>query len=198
MLSLENLLLSCVQVNRILKVAKPNIVVMKLLAGGHKKDSKVRKCQLSLMWNVLHTGLLQLNEQTQATVTLTFKRAGKVTIHFSLGNSLLQLFKYGIFLFLNVWKKKWEVHVRGHVQIWAFFKSRKNTVGRVLVVRISRCHVGQREERAFRLPAEGWTWKNEGAYWRGTPAIYSCVPITAGGWLAFAGLSWNIFQTLKS
>ncbi|RMC19130.1 hypothetical protein DUI87_03734 [Hirundo rustica rustica] len=29
------------EVNRILKVAKPNIVVMKLLAGGHKKDSKV-------------------------------------------------------------------------------------------------------------------------------------------------------------
>nr|XP_013802077.1 PREDICTED: N-alpha-acetyltransferase 35, NatC auxiliary subunit-like [Apteryx mantelli mantelli] len=28
------------EVNRILKVAKPNIVVMKLLAGGHKKDSK--------------------------------------------------------------------------------------------------------------------------------------------------------------
>ncbi|KAI1239910.1 N-alpha-acetyltransferase 35, partial [Lamprotornis superbus] len=30
------------EVNRILKVAKPNIVVMKLLAGGHKKDSKGR------------------------------------------------------------------------------------------------------------------------------------------------------------
>ncbi|XP_069481951.1 N-alpha-acetyltransferase 35, NatC auxiliary subunit isoform X3 [Ambystoma mexicanum] len=29
------------EVNHILKVAKPNIVVMKLLAGGHKKDSKV-------------------------------------------------------------------------------------------------------------------------------------------------------------
>ncbi|OXB64803.1 hypothetical protein ASZ78_010396 [Callipepla squamata] len=29
------------EVSRILKVAKPNIVVMKLLAGGHKKDSKV-------------------------------------------------------------------------------------------------------------------------------------------------------------
>lgn len=29
------------QVNRILKVAKPNFVVMKLLAGGHKKESKV-------------------------------------------------------------------------------------------------------------------------------------------------------------
>ncbi|XP_057577294.1 N-alpha-acetyltransferase 35, NatC auxiliary subunit isoform X3 [Hippopotamus amphibius kiboko] len=29
------------EVNRILKVAKPNFVVMKLLAGGHKKDSKV-------------------------------------------------------------------------------------------------------------------------------------------------------------
>ncbi|XP_041041665.1 N-alpha-acetyltransferase 35, NatC auxiliary subunit isoform X2 [Carcharodon carcharias] len=29
------------EVNRILKVAKPNIVVMKLLAGGHKKESKV-------------------------------------------------------------------------------------------------------------------------------------------------------------
>lgn len=29
------------QVNRILKVAKPNIVVTKLLAGGHKKDIKV-------------------------------------------------------------------------------------------------------------------------------------------------------------
>ncbi len=27
--------------NRILKVAKPNIVVMKLLAGGHKKETKV-------------------------------------------------------------------------------------------------------------------------------------------------------------
>lgn len=27
--------------NRILKVAKPNIVVTKLLAGGHKKDIKV-------------------------------------------------------------------------------------------------------------------------------------------------------------
>lgn len=33
-----------VQVNRILKVAKPNIVVMKLLAGGHKKDTKVAQC----------------------------------------------------------------------------------------------------------------------------------------------------------
>lgn len=30
------------QVNRILKVAKPNIVVMKLLAGGHKKETKVQ------------------------------------------------------------------------------------------------------------------------------------------------------------
>ncbi|XP_072462163.1 N-alpha-acetyltransferase 35, NatC auxiliary subunit isoform X1 [Notamacropus eugenii] len=29
------------EVSRILKVAKPNIVVMKLLAGGHKKESKV-------------------------------------------------------------------------------------------------------------------------------------------------------------
>uniref|UniRef100_UPI00398E46BC N-alpha-acetyltransferase 35, NatC auxiliary subunit isoform X1 n=1 Tax=Pristiophorus japonicus TaxID=55135 RepID=UPI00398E46BC len=29
------------EINRILKVAKPNIVVMKLLAGGHKKESKV-------------------------------------------------------------------------------------------------------------------------------------------------------------
>lgn len=29
------------QVSRILKVAKPNFVVMKLLAGGHKKESKV-------------------------------------------------------------------------------------------------------------------------------------------------------------
>lgn len=29
------------QVNRILRVAKPNIVVTKLLAGGHKKDIKV-------------------------------------------------------------------------------------------------------------------------------------------------------------
>ncbi|XP_064435489.1 N-alpha-acetyltransferase 35, NatC auxiliary subunit isoform X2 [Mirounga angustirostris] len=29
------------EVNRILKVAKPNFVVMKLLAGGHKKESKV-------------------------------------------------------------------------------------------------------------------------------------------------------------
>ncbi|KAK4810878.1 hypothetical protein QYF61_013286 [Mycteria americana] len=29
------------RVSRILKVAKPNIVVMKLLAGGHKKDSKM-------------------------------------------------------------------------------------------------------------------------------------------------------------
>ncbi|OBS72381.1 hypothetical protein A6R68_13048 [Neotoma lepida] len=30
------------EVSRILKVAKPNFVVMKLLAGGHKKESKVR------------------------------------------------------------------------------------------------------------------------------------------------------------
>lgn len=33
------------QVNRILKVAKPNIVVMKLLAGGHKKETKVTTMQ---------------------------------------------------------------------------------------------------------------------------------------------------------
>uniref|UniRef100_A0A8C5RLA5 N-alpha-acetyltransferase 35, NatC auxiliary subunit n=1 Tax=Laticauda laticaudata TaxID=8630 RepID=A0A8C5RLA5_LATLA len=38
---LENISNPDHEVNRILKVAKPNIVVMKLLAGGHKKDSKV-------------------------------------------------------------------------------------------------------------------------------------------------------------
>ncbi|XP_009574219.1 PREDICTED: N-alpha-acetyltransferase 35, NatC auxiliary subunit-like [Fulmarus glacialis] len=38
---LENIPNPDYEVNRILKVAKPNIVVMKLLAGGHKKDSKV-------------------------------------------------------------------------------------------------------------------------------------------------------------
>lgn len=35
------LVLFSFQVSRILKVAKPNFVVMKLLAGGHKKESKV-------------------------------------------------------------------------------------------------------------------------------------------------------------
>ncbi|KAH0628222.1 hypothetical protein JD844_009094 [Phrynosoma platyrhinos] len=38
---LENIPSPDQEVNRILKVAKPNIVVMKLLAGGHKKDSKI-------------------------------------------------------------------------------------------------------------------------------------------------------------
>ncbi|XP_023599312.1 N-alpha-acetyltransferase 35, NatC auxiliary subunit isoform X6 [Myotis lucifugus] len=38
---LENLPNPDHEVNRILKVAKPNFVVMKLLAGGHKKESKV-------------------------------------------------------------------------------------------------------------------------------------------------------------
>lgn len=33
------------EVSRILKVAKPNFVVMKLLAGGHKKESKVSVCR---------------------------------------------------------------------------------------------------------------------------------------------------------
>uniref|UniRef100_A0A3P9J284 N-alpha-acetyltransferase 35, NatC auxiliary subunit n=1 Tax=Oryzias latipes TaxID=8090 RepID=A0A3P9J284_ORYLA len=40
-LILENVLTPDPEVNRILKVAKPNIVVMKLLAGGHKKETKV-------------------------------------------------------------------------------------------------------------------------------------------------------------
>uniref|UniRef100_H3DED3 N-alpha-acetyltransferase 35, NatC auxiliary subunit n=1 Tax=Tetraodon nigroviridis TaxID=99883 RepID=H3DED3_TETNG len=40
-LILENVLSPDPEVNRILKVAKPNIVVTKLLAGGHKKDIKV-------------------------------------------------------------------------------------------------------------------------------------------------------------
>uniref|UniRef100_A0A4W3HG22 N-alpha-acetyltransferase 35, NatC auxiliary subunit n=1 Tax=Callorhinchus milii TaxID=7868 RepID=A0A4W3HG22_CALMI len=40
-LILENIPNPDNEVNRILKVAKPNIVVMKLLAGGHKKESKV-------------------------------------------------------------------------------------------------------------------------------------------------------------
>ncbi|TSL97348.1 N-alpha-acetyltransferase 35, NatC auxiliary subunit [Bagarius yarrelli] len=39
-LILENVTSPDAEVNRILKVAKPNIVVMKLLAGGHKKDTK--------------------------------------------------------------------------------------------------------------------------------------------------------------
>uniref|UniRef100_A0A8C9W4W6 N-alpha-acetyltransferase 35, NatC auxiliary subunit n=1 Tax=Scleropages formosus TaxID=113540 RepID=A0A8C9W4W6_SCLFO len=39
-LILENLPSPDPEVNRILKVAKPNIVVMKLLAGGHKKETK--------------------------------------------------------------------------------------------------------------------------------------------------------------
>uniref|UniRef100_F7FQU5 N-alpha-acetyltransferase 35, NatC auxiliary subunit n=1 Tax=Ornithorhynchus anatinus TaxID=9258 RepID=F7FQU5_ORNAN len=38
---LENIPSPDNEINRILKVAKPNIVVMKLLAGGHKKESKV-------------------------------------------------------------------------------------------------------------------------------------------------------------
>uniref|UniRef100_A0A8C4RWM9 N-alpha-acetyltransferase 35, NatC auxiliary subunit n=1 Tax=Erpetoichthys calabaricus TaxID=27687 RepID=A0A8C4RWM9_ERPCA len=38
---LENVPNPDLEVNRILKVAKPNIVVMKLLAGGHKKETKV-------------------------------------------------------------------------------------------------------------------------------------------------------------
>ncbi|XP_056102462.1 N-alpha-acetyltransferase 35, NatC auxiliary subunit-like [Rhinichthys klamathensis goyatoka] len=40
-LILENVTSPDAEVNRILKVAKPNIVVMKLLAGGHKKETKV-------------------------------------------------------------------------------------------------------------------------------------------------------------
>uniref|UniRef100_A0AAY4BH57 N-alpha-acetyltransferase 35, NatC auxiliary subunit n=1 Tax=Denticeps clupeoides TaxID=299321 RepID=A0AAY4BH57_9TELE len=40
-LILENVPNPDAEVNRILKVAKPNIVVMKLLAGGHKKETKV-------------------------------------------------------------------------------------------------------------------------------------------------------------
>uniref|UniRef100_A0A672IUQ9 N-alpha-acetyltransferase 35, NatC auxiliary subunit n=1 Tax=Salarias fasciatus TaxID=181472 RepID=A0A672IUQ9_SALFA len=40
-LILENVPSPDPEVNRILKVAKPNIVVMKLLAGGHKKETKV-------------------------------------------------------------------------------------------------------------------------------------------------------------
>ncbi|XP_029294720.1 N-alpha-acetyltransferase 35, NatC auxiliary subunit isoform X1 [Cottoperca gobio] len=40
-LILENVPIPDPEVNRILKVAKPNIVVMKLLAGGHKKETKV-------------------------------------------------------------------------------------------------------------------------------------------------------------
>uniref|UniRef100_A0A3Q3E8I4 N-alpha-acetyltransferase 35, NatC auxiliary subunit n=1 Tax=Labrus bergylta TaxID=56723 RepID=A0A3Q3E8I4_9LABR len=40
-LILENVPSPDPEVNRILKVAKPNIVVTKLLAGGHKKDTKV-------------------------------------------------------------------------------------------------------------------------------------------------------------
>lgn len=39
-LILENVTSPDTEVNRILKVAKPNIVVMKLLAGGHKKETK--------------------------------------------------------------------------------------------------------------------------------------------------------------
>uniref|UniRef100_A0A8D3BY40 N-alpha-acetyltransferase 35, NatC auxiliary subunit n=1 Tax=Scophthalmus maximus TaxID=52904 RepID=A0A8D3BY40_SCOMX len=39
-LILENVTSPDPEVNRILKVAKPNIVVMKLLAGGHKKETK--------------------------------------------------------------------------------------------------------------------------------------------------------------
>uniref|UniRef100_A0A3P8VUS9 N-alpha-acetyltransferase 35, NatC auxiliary subunit n=1 Tax=Cynoglossus semilaevis TaxID=244447 RepID=A0A3P8VUS9_CYNSE len=39
-LILENVSSPDPEVNRILKVAKPNMVVMKLLAGGHKKDTK--------------------------------------------------------------------------------------------------------------------------------------------------------------
>ncbi|XP_063050959.1 N-alpha-acetyltransferase 35, NatC auxiliary subunit isoform X2 [Engraulis encrasicolus] len=39
-LILENITCPDEEVNRILKVAKPNIVVMKLLAGGHKKETK--------------------------------------------------------------------------------------------------------------------------------------------------------------
>nr|KAF6433998.1 N-alpha-acetyltransferase 35, NatC auxiliary subunit [Molossus molossus] len=38
---LENIPNPDLEVSRILKVAKPNFVVMKLLAGGHKKESKV-------------------------------------------------------------------------------------------------------------------------------------------------------------
>ncbi|KAG2466283.1 NAA35 acetyltransferase, partial [Polypterus senegalus] len=38
---LENVPNPDLEVNRILKVAKPNIVVMKLLAGGHKKETKL-------------------------------------------------------------------------------------------------------------------------------------------------------------
>ncbi|KAG1949259.1 N-alpha-acetyltransferase 35, NatC auxiliary subunit [Pimephales promelas] len=40
-LILESVTSPDAEVNRILKVAKPNIVVMKLLAGGHKKETKV-------------------------------------------------------------------------------------------------------------------------------------------------------------
>uniref|UniRef100_A0A0E9UBI9 N-alpha-acetyltransferase 35, NatC auxiliary subunit n=1 Tax=Anguilla anguilla TaxID=7936 RepID=A0A0E9UBI9_ANGAN len=39
-LILENVPSPDPEVNRILKVAKPNIVVMKLLAGGHKKERR--------------------------------------------------------------------------------------------------------------------------------------------------------------
>lgn len=38
--------------NRILKVAKPNIVVMKLLAGGHKKETKVQAA--NKLYSFLH------------------------------------------------------------------------------------------------------------------------------------------------
>ncbi|KAG7269386.1 hypothetical protein CRUP_008390 [Coryphaenoides rupestris] len=40
-LILENVSTPDPEVNRILKVAKPNMVVMKLLAGGHKRENKV-------------------------------------------------------------------------------------------------------------------------------------------------------------
>ncbi|MGH0163439.1 UNVERIFIED_CONTAM: hypothetical protein FKN15_049040 [Acipenser sinensis] len=40
---LENIPNPDPEVNRILKVAKPNIVVMKLLAGGHKKEMRVNR-----------------------------------------------------------------------------------------------------------------------------------------------------------
>lgn len=55
-----------------------------------------------------------------------------------------------------------------------------NVVGRVPAARISGCQLGQREERAFRCPAEGWAQKSEGAHCRGTPALYSFVPIALG------------------
>ncbi|XP_036186544.1 N-alpha-acetyltransferase 35, NatC auxiliary subunit isoform X6 [Myotis myotis] len=55
---LENLPNPDHEVNRILKVAKPNFVVMKLLAGGHKKESKI---DVSLFSSDLHKPRFLLN-----------------------------------------------------------------------------------------------------------------------------------------